>query len=367
MDFSTFDKVTKDQWLEKITVDLKGKSIDTLDWVINESLVVSPFKDESDLKYVGLLDTVKEDNRWFAMEPIVITDDLAQANGEILAALQGGTNGIRLHAHRALSLEDLDILFSDVYLDMIALDWVIGTVIEISDQMSMFAGYVQAQGKSMADLNLSIDADIVNINQTFVAKYPAVRSITIDGLAYYQGIAGVHAELGKIIYELHEAIEHIGQDDLESLYKGIQIKLAIDDCYLLNIAAVRAIRHLVRLLFEGYGYTLDQDVFISGIIPDAILVDDINYNRIKQSAAALSAVAASADTIQIYRDHAGSESPAFSRKIARNIFHLMSMESYMDRVVDPAAGSYYIESLTDSVSQMAWAHFKELWTKKKQA
>ena len=57
MDFSAFEKVRKDQWIDKITADLKGKSIDTLDWVINESLVVSPFKDGSDLNYSCLLYT----------------------------------------------------------------------------------------------------------------------------------------------------------------------------------------------------------------------------------------------------------------------------------------------------------------------
>jgi len=42
------------------------------------------------------------------------------------------------------------------------------------------------------------------------------------------------------------------------------------------------------------------------------------------------------------------------------------MESYMDRVVDPAAGSYYIESLTDTVAAMSWGYFQELWAKQNQ-
>ena len=368
MDFSAFEKVRKDQWIDKITADLKGKSIDTLDWVINESLVVSPFKDGSDLNYSDSIDAVRKNNRWFAMDPIVINDDLAQANGNILTALQGGANGIRLYAHRSLSVEDLSTLFNEVYLDMIALDWLMSGDINVADQLTAIASYVSAQGKSIADINLSVDTNIGGLSRTLIADHPSVRSITIDGLAYYQGIAGVHQELGNILIELYKAIEHIGSDKLDMIYESIQIKLAIDDCYLLNIAAARAIRHLVRLLFEGYGHTTDHDVFLSCILSEKILTDDINYNRIKQSTAALSAVAASADSIQIYQDHqSNEETGAFSRKIARNIFHLLSMESYMDRVVDPAAGSYYIESLTDTVAQKGWEHFIELWTKKNQA
>lgn len=368
MDFNAFEKVSKDQWIDKITVDLKGKSIDTLDWMINESLVVSPFKDASDLNHTDYIDAVRKDNGWFAMEPIVITDDLAQANGDLLIALQGGANGIRLHTDRSLSEGDLDTLFSEVYLDMIALDWVMSNDINVSDQLGKIAGYLSAQGKSMSDLNLSVDVDINGLSRTLISDHPSVRSITIDGLAYYQGIAGVHQELGHILYELYEAIEHIGHDKLDRVYECIQIKLALDDCYLLNIAAARAIKHLVRLLFEGYGHRKDHDVYLSCILTEQILSNELNYNRIKQSTAALSAVAASADSIQIYQDHQSTrDTAAFSRKIARNIFHLLSMESYMDRVVDPAAGSYYIESLTDTVAQKGWEHFKELRTKQNQA
>ena len=49
---------------------------------------------------------------------------------------------------------------------------------------------------------------------------------------------------------------------------------------------------------------------------------------------------------------------AFSRRIARNVQHLMKMESALDEVADPAAGSYYIETLTRQLAERAWEEFQ---------
>ena len=50
----------------------------------------------------------------------------------------------------------------------------------------------------------------------------------------------------------------------------------------------------------------------------------------------------------------------FAQRIALNIQHLMQLESYMDRVVDPSAGSYYIENLTNQLAEAVWKKFKQL-------
>ena len=54
----------------------------------------------------------------------------------------------------------------------------------------------------------------------------------------------------------------------------------------------------------------------------------------------------------------GEESNSFSHRIARNVQHLLKMESYLDRVIDPAAGSYYVEALTNQIAERAWEIFQ---------
>ena len=50
----------------------------------------------------------------------------------------------------------------------------------------------------------------------------------------------------------------------------------------------------------------------------------------------------------------------FSRRISRNVQIILKEESYFDKVVDPAAGSYYIENLTDSIAEHAWKLFQSV-------
>ena len=50
----------------------------------------------------------------------------------------------------------------------------------------------------------------------------------------------------------------------------------------------------------------------------------------------------------------------FTNRIARNVQHILQMESHLNRVVDPAGGSYYVEKMTTAIAEEAWRIFLEL-------
>ena len=62
-------------------------------------------------------------------------------------------------------------------------------------------------------------------------------------------------------------------------------------------------------------------------------------------------------------DAACKPSDDFSRRMARNTQVILKQEAYLDRVADPAGGSYYVESLTDSLAREAWKLFQEVEAK----
>ena len=76
----------------------------------------------------------------------------------------------------------------------------------------------------------------------------------------------------------------------------------------------------------------------------------------------MSAVIGGADRLYVLPSNHFRQEPgtAFSRRIARNVQHLLKMESHLHRVVDPGAGSFYIEKLTEKLAEQAWKHFQEL-------
>jgi methylmalonyl-CoA mutase len=83
---------------------------------------------------------------------------------------------------------------------------------------------------------------------------------------------------------------------------------------------------------------------------------DPHQNMIRAATQAMSAVIAGVDRLTVQP----AEDTAFGRRIARNVQHLLKMESYLDRVIDPAAGSYYIEKLTDALAEKAWGLFQTI-------
>ena len=85
---------------------------------------------------------------------------------------------------------------------------------------------------------------------------------------------------------------------------------------------------------------------------------DPYVNMLRTTTETMSAAIAGADSITTNPfDIAFKESDSFGYRIGRNQQLLLKEESYMDKIVDPAAGSYYIENLTNDIAQGAWDHF----------
>ena len=85
-------------------------------------------------------------------------------------------------------------------------------------------------------------------------------------------------------------------------------------------------------------------------------------NMIRAATQAMSAVIGGVDRLYIPPANAGvPEAPTpFTRRVARNVHHILKMESFLDRVADPGAGSYYIEKLTDTLAESAWSQLQEI-------
>ena len=90
-------------------------------------------------------------------------------------------------------------------------------------------------------------------------------------------------------------------------------------------------------------------------------VTDPNTNMIRATTQAMSVVLGGVNRLTVLPSDAIEGEPTdFSRRIARNVQHLLTMESFMDRVVDPAKGSYYIEKLTEKIAEAAWSEFQRI-------
>jgi len=128
------------------------------------------------------------------------------------------------------------------------------------------------------------------------------------------------------------------------------------------MAKVRAVRLLWKLLLEEYG--IDSEIQLPILSETSKtnkpLTDSYN-NMVRVVSESMSAVIGGADVVLVHPYNEHYEEPSdFSRRIARNVQHILREEAHLGKVADPAAGSYYIEKMTDSVAGQSWDLFREI-------
>ncbi|MBC6994564.1 methylmalonyl-CoA mutase family protein [Neolewinella lacunae] len=123
--------------------------------------------------------------------------------------------------------------------------------------------------------------------------------------------------------------------------------------FLETIATLRAVRLCANLIYASL--ELDPSLELGVVISPAEL--DVHTAKIRNPVLALAAVCGGADVLLI-EPADGPEGSPFERRIARNIHHLLSEEARLAAVADPAAGSYYLEALTDAIATAIWADFQ---------
>jgi len=140
----------------------------------------------------------------------------------------------------------------------------------------------------------------------------------------------------------------------------MQWNLGAGSGYLIEIAKIRAARLLFSNLLAAYGGKQDTVIFIHSVTTDwNKTLFDSHVNMLRLTTEAMAAVLGGCDSLLVKPyDFLLPGTGKLSRKrISRNIQHILKEESYLDKVVDPAAGSYYIESLTDSLVEHGWQLF----------
>jgi methylmalonyl-CoA mutase len=138
----------------------------------------------------------------------------------------------------------------------------------------------------------------------------------------------------------------------------LHFSIAIGDHYFLEMAKLRAFRQLWLHVLQSWNAPL-QYPYISVSFKPAVYQDDLYTNLIRATTMAMSAVLGGANRLTVMpydegREALASYPPAFGRRMARNVQHLLKMECHLDEAIDAMAGSYYLETLTRQLGEKAW-------------
>ena len=396
--FSEFPPVTTEEWMAKITEDLKGADFEKkLVWRTNEGFKVQPFYRQENLEGLDLETKpgefpfkrgIKASNSWFVRQNIS-TKDVKEANAKALDILNKGVDSLSFCCcGRVIEGAELEALLNGICAECIDLNFRISPALACSQAQALVT-YFKAKGYDLDKLHGSVCYDPmafmmkkgVECNLDDAAKLIEILSPLKKFRALTVG-AGLLSDCGAFCYqELGYALAW-GNEYMRSLTeagvpahkvaKKIQFNLGISSNYFMEIAKFRAARMLWAKIVEAYKPECHcgknpEDGICRCACKMVINATTSKYNQtifdpyvnlLRSETEAMSAALAGVNSITVTPfDAAYQKSDEFSERMARNQQLLLKEESHFDKVVDPAGGSYYIENLTEALAEQAWKLF----------
>ena len=389
--FTEFQAPTTQEWLDKIEVDLKGADFQKrLVWRTNEGFNVQPFYRREDLKDLKTPDALpgefpfvrgnkKDSNEWYVRQNIKV-DDPKEANKKALDILNKGINSLGFQFSGDLvSKETVETLLDGIYCDIVEVNF--ATCPKHSVELAeILVGFFQNKGYDKEKVVGSIEFDpmakivmkgkdvtpVLEIAPKLVETlkdYPNFRCIAVSSDALNNAGAYIVQELGYALAWGNEYLQQLVDAgvDVDLAAKSIKFNMGVSENYFMEIAKFRAARLLWAQIVKQYEPKCDcackMVVNATTSYYNQTLFDSY-VNLLRSQTEAMSAALGSVHSMVVTPfDAPYEEATDFSERIARNQQLLIKEESHFDRIVDPSAGSYYIEHLTDALAQEAWKIF----------
>lgn len=383
--FDMFPGITYEEWRAKVEADLKGADFNKkLVWRTNEGFNVQPMyraEDIADLKTTDSLPGefpyvrgTRDNNEWLTRQQILSTDP-AEANAVAKQVLERGVNSLGFKLEEVTSeaiatlLDGIDIKKVEINIKSC-----VGKSIELAKNL---VDYIVAQDAA-AEFRGSIDYNVCrpsfkhgkqipgwwldNAKQLMeiVKPVPALRFLSVNGKTFCNSGAYIYQELGYALAwgaDWMTALTEAGYTP-DEVAARIKFNMGISTNYFMEIAKFRAARMLWAQIVEQYK---PADLAAGKMHMHASTskfnqtIYDAYVNLLRSQTETMSAAIAGVDSITTLPFDLPYKKPDdFSERIARNQQLLLKEESHLDKVVDPAGGSYYVETLTVSIAQEAW-------------
>lgn len=404
-----FPAVSTEAWREKIVTDLKGADFDKkLVWRTAEGFNVQPFYRRENLE--GLETTAsapgaypfvrgtRTNNEWLVRQNLCAKDAKA-ANEKALDVLMKGINalGFKLDKQQ-LSMEYIATLLEGIRADIVELNFTIcpGKAVEL---INLLAEYFTKQNYDLKTLRGTVNVDPIdkmltlgkNLSREMVSEkvvgavraasslLPKYRVVGVNSISLNNAGAYCAQELGYALAWGNEYMEMLTEAGIDAATAGksISFTMGIGGNYFMEIAKFRAARMLWAMIVKQYepvcncGDDCTCEKVEGKYCPCAMkmhvcaetskfnmTIYDAYVNLLRSQTETMSAALAGVDEIVVTPfDASYKHSDDFSERIARNQQLLLKEEAHFDKVVDPAAGSYYLETLTKNIAEQAWTRF----------
>ncbi|MDE5714475.1 MAG: acyl-CoA mutase large subunit family protein, partial [Muribaculaceae bacterium] len=389
--FDMFSPTSTEDWKGKITVDLKGADFDKkLVWRTNEGFNVQPFYRREDLDGLAHMGTLpgqfpfvrgtRDNNDWLIRQQIEGTVP-AEINREAIHAIDRGVDSIGIKLNREVTAADIETILMNIDLKKVEINISCcnGKAVEIA---AILVDYIKANGLEN-DFHGSIGFDPFkrllrhglafpkNIKDEALKLYNTVKEIknlrcfVVDSNLLNNAGAYITQELGYALAWGAEWMTILTEAGLTPCEVAGRIKfnMGISSNYFMELAKFRAARMLWAEIVKAYGAEEECCKMMVHAVTSQFnqTIYDAHVNLLRSQTETMSAALAGVDSIETLPFDLQYKQPdEFSERIARNQQLLLREESHLNKVVDPAGGSYYIETLTASIAEVAWKLFNEV-------
>ncbi len=365
--FDNFDHISAKQWKQKIQVDLKGADYnEALIYKSLEGIDVKPFYNQEDISEINT--TNLHPSSWKNSLKIEVSDAI-QGNQLALQGIKKGAESIFFIIQNEdtspkdllqLITPDTTIFITTLFLS-IAYTQKIDTIAKANQlEVFMLTDIIGNLAKS-GNWYHNLKEDHTILEKSLQETTHLKSTISIDTCLYQNAGATMVQQLAYSLAHANEYLNHFENIE-ESIFQNTQIvfKVAIGGNYFFEIAKLRALRLLWDTLAAEYKSLKKCHILAHPTLRNKTIMD-YNVNMLRTTTECMSAILGGADTIyNIPYDDIYNLENDFGTRISLNQLLILKNESYFDQVENGAAGSYYIESLTEQLAKRALSLFKDI-------
>ena len=388
--FSDFVAPTRQEWRDKIEVDLKGADYQKkMVWRTNEGFSMEPFYRKEDVDKLATVNALPGEfpyvrgnraasNEWHVRQDIKC-ECPKEANQKALDILNKGVDSLGfIIPGKEVSAEYIDTLLQGIYADCVELNF--RTCQRHSLELAkILVAWFKKQGVDPKKVEGSISFDPIGkmiqkgkdtsdvlaqakeLVET-LADYPLFRAVSVNAYELTDAGAYSYQDLGYALAWGNEYMQELTEAGVspELAAQNIKFNLGINGVYFMEIAKLRAARLLWSQIVSQY--TNDKEAAKMHVCAITTTYNqtlfDSYVNMLRSQTETMSAALGGVESIVVRPFDMPYEAPTeFAERIARNQQLLLKDECHFDRMVDVAGGSYFLEELTTALAGQAWKLF----------
>lgn len=360
--FSDFDPISSKQWKQKIQFELKGEDYnDALVWNSPENIKVKPFYNQDDLQ-----DNlpVNPNANGFKICQNIFVFDLEKSIERALKSIERGADSIIFTIENetidvTILLEKLPLETCEIYFNLNFIS--VNYISKIENLAKLRNAKIYCNLDPIGQLakegnwfNTQEKDNFLTLN--LISKQVSNSSIISVNSSLYQN-AGAN-----MVQELAYSLAHVNEylNRVYTINQPIVFKISVGSNYFFEIAKLRAYRILFNSIAKEYHPNLECHLVVTPTKRNKTIYD-YNVNMLRTTTECMSAIIGGADAIvNLPYDALYHKDNEFGDRIARNQLLILKNESYLDKVNNPADGTYYIESLTHQLAEKALILFKDI-------